>query len=151
AIKEDYANLLPISREIVEKHTQALPHIFQQGTAGLPEVYFLGLLESDSKVMYVAEYEQDIVGYAIMELSEVSFRDILVPRNVAFIADIVVLKSHQGKAIGYALFQQCIEWAKAKGADSVDLLVWEFNEDAIAFYERQGMKSIHRTMSLRLK
>ncbi|HCF86561.1 MAG TPA: N-acetyltransferase, partial [Ktedonobacter sp.] len=77
--------------------------------------------------------------------------DILVPRNVAFISDIAVMKSHQGKGAGYALFQQCTEWAKSKGADSLDLMVWEFNREAIAFYERQGMGSMHRTMSLELK
>lgn len=151
ATREDYANLLPIAYETQEKHAEALPHIFQKGTAGLPEEYFLRLLASDSKVMYVAEFEQSIVGYVILGLSEVSYLDILVPRHEAFITDIAVMKSHQGKGAGYALFQQCTEWARSKGADSLNLMVWEFNRDAIAFYERQGMGSIHRTMSLELK
>ena len=151
AAKEDYAALLPIARETQEKHVEVLPHIFQKGTAGLPEEYFLGLLASDSKTMFVAQFDQSIVGYLIMELSEESYLDILVPWNVAFIADIAVMKKHQGKGIGYALFQQSIEWAKAKGAHSLDLMVWEFNKDAIAFYERQGMEALHRTMSLELK
>jgi ribosomal protein S18 acetylase RimI-like enzyme len=151
AAKEDYAALLPIARETQEKHVEGLPHIFQKGTAGIPEEYFLGLLASDSKIMYVAELEQSIAGYVSMELSEVSYLDILVPRKVAFIIDIAVMKRYQGKGIGYALFQQSVEWAKAKGADSLDLMAWEFNRDAIAFYERQGMVSMSRTMSLELK
>jgi len=151
ATKEDYVSLLPIARETQEKHVQAHPHIFQSGTAGLPEKYYLGLLKGGSKVVYVAEVERSIVGYVIMELSKVAYLDILVPRKVAFIADIAVMKSHQGKGIGYALFQKCVEWAKAKEADSLDLMVWEFNKDALAFYERQGMESMNRTMSLALK
>ena len=95
--------------------------------------------------------EQSIAGYVIMELSEVSYLDILVPRKVAFIIDIAVMKRYQGKGIGYALFQQSIAWAKAKGSDSLDLMVWDFNQNAIAFYERQGMKSMNRTMSLELQ
>ncbi len=151
ATKEDYVSLLPIARETQEKHIQAHPHIFQSGTAGLPEKYYLGLLKGGSKVVYVAEVERSIVGYVIMELSNVAYLDILVPRKVAFIADIAVMKSHQGKGIGYALFQKCVEWAKTKEADSLDLMVWEFNKDAMAFYERQGMESMNRTMSLALK
>jgi ribosomal protein S18 acetylase RimI-like enzyme len=151
ATKEDYVSLLPIAGETQEKHVQALPHIFQSGTAGLPERYYLGLFKSGSKVVYVAEVEQSIVGYVIMELSNVAYLDILAPRKVAFITDIAVLKSHQGKGIGYALFQKCIEWAKTKEADSLDLMVWEFNKDAMAFYERQGMESMSRMMSLGLK
>lgn len=151
AAKEDYAALLPIARETQEKHAEGLPHIFQKGTAGLPEEYFLGLLASDSKMMYVAEFEQNIAGYLIMESSKASYLDILKPRKVAFISDIAVLNRYQGQGIGYALFQQSIAWAKAKGADSLDLMVWDFNQDAIAFYERQGMKSMNRTMSLELQ
>jgi diamine N-acetyltransferase len=151
ATKEDYVSLLPIANETQEKHVQAHPHIFQSGTAGLPEKYYLGLIKSGSKVVYVAEVEQSIIGYVIMELSNVAYLDILAPRKVAFITDIAVLKSHQGKGIGYALFQKCVEWAKAKEADSLDLMVWEFNKDAMAFYERQGMESMSRIMSLGLK
>ena len=151
ATKEDYVSLLPIADETQEKHVQAHPHIFQSGTAGLPEKYYLGLIKSGSKVVYVAEVEQSIVGYVIMELSNVEYLDILAPRKVAFITDIAVLKSHQEKGIGYALFQKCVEWAKAKEADSLDLMVWEFNKDAMAFYERQGMESMSRVMSLGLK
>jgi len=151
ATKEDYVTLLPIAYEAQDKHVQAHPHIFQSGTAGLPEKYYLGLIKSGSKVVYVAEVEQSIVGYVIMELSNVAYLDILAPRQVAFIADIAVLKSHQGKGIGYALFQKCVEWAKAKEADSLDLMVWEFNKDAMAFYERQGMESMSRVISLGLK
>jgi GNAT superfamily N-acetyltransferase len=62
-----------------------------------------------------------------------------------------ILKNYQGKGIGYQLFQACVAWAKSKGADSLDLMVWNFNKDAIAFYERQGMESLNRTMSLTLK
>ena len=151
AAKEDYAALLPIARETQEKHVEGLSHIFQKGTAGLPEEYFLGLLASDSKMMYVAEFEQKIAGYLIMELSKASYLDILKPRKVAFISDFAVLNRYQGQGIGYALFQQSIAWAKAKGADSLDLMVSDFNQDAIAFYERQGMKSMNRTMSLELQ
>ncbi|GAC1488437.1 MAG: GNAT family N-acetyltransferase [Ktedonobacteraceae bacterium] len=151
ATKEDYSALLPIAHETQDKHSEALPHIFQNGTAGLPEDYFLKHLEGETKSVYVAEFESNIVGYVLLGLEQVSYIDILVPRNVAFISDIVVLKSHQGKSIGYQLFQACVAWAKSKDADSLDLMVWNFNKDAIAFYERQGLESLNRTMSLALK
>jgi hypothetical protein len=59
AAKEDYAALLPIARETQEKHVESLPHIFQKGTAGIPEEYFLGLLASDSKIMVTAQVSRD--------------------------------------------------------------------------------------------
>jgi len=64
---------------------------------------------------------------------------------------IAVLKSHQKQGIGHLLFQQSIAWAKDKGATSLDLTVWEFNEDAILFYERHGMGTLTRQMTLPLE
>jgi hypothetical protein len=41
-------------------------------------------------------------------------------------------------------------WAKGNGAAVLTLQVWEFNADAIAFYERRGMTTMHRQMVLPL-
>ena len=150
AIQKDYPALLPIASESQTLHVEALPHIFQKGVVGLPENYFLSLLGSESSTVYVAESENSIVGYVIVDFKRESYLDIFIPRDVAFISDITVMKAHQGQGVGYRLFQQCVEWAKAKGASSLDLMVWDFNKNAIAFYERRGMASIHRTMSLPL-
>jgi ribosomal protein S18 acetylase RimI-like enzyme len=150
ATKEDYPALLPIASESQALHAEAHPDLFQRGVAGLPEDYFLGLLESEASSVYVAEFEQSIVGYVIVEFRHEAYLDILIPRDVGFISDITVLKTHQGRGIGHLLFQQCVEWAKARGAISLDLMVWNFNKRAIAFYERHGMKTMNRTMSVPL-
>ena len=150
ATQEDYGAILPIAYESQAKHADALPHIFQQGVAGLPEDYFLGLLKGDSSVVYVAEFEKSVVGYVLLEHKEVSYLDILIPQKVAFISDIAVLNSYQGKGVGRLLFQECVEWARSRGTASLELMVWEFNKDAIAFYERMGMQTANRTMALEL-
>src|SRR2546421_12869633 len=100
ATKEDYPALLPIASESQAQHAEAHPHLFQQGVAGLPEDYFLGLLESEASTVYVAEFEQSIVGYVIVEFKREAYLDILIPRDVGFIRDITVLKTHQGKGVG---------------------------------------------------
>jgi GNAT superfamily N-acetyltransferase len=42
-------------------------------------------------------------------------------------------------------------WASDRGADALDLRVYEFNKEALNFYQRLGYTTIIRTMSLRLK
>ncbi|MFL5706347.1 MAG: GNAT family N-acetyltransferase [Ktedonobacteraceae bacterium] len=150
AVPTDFTAIQPIDSESQEKHAHALQHIFQQGVYGLPQDYYLSLLAGDNSVVYVAELNHNIVGYVIAEYKELAYLDALIPRKLAFISDIAVREAHQGQGIGYALFQTCVNWARTKGANSLDLMVWEFNKDAIAFYERQGMQSLNRTMSLEL-
>lgn len=150
ATKEDYAALLPIGLETQEKHADAHPEIFQSGVAGLPEDYYLEHIDSETQAIYVAEIAGNIVGYVLIEVKDNSYLDILLPRRLVYITDIAVLKTHQRQGIGHLLFQQSIEWAKDKGAASLDLTVWEFNQDAIAFYERHGMQTLTRQMTLPL-
>src|SRR5947209_8371517 len=121
ATQEDYPAILPIAHEAQEKHATALPHIFQRGVAGLPEDYFLSLLENDSRGMYIAEHEKSIVGYTIVGLEQARYLDILVTRTIASIHDIAALRAYQGQGIGRSLFEACVEWAKEKGAASLDL------------------------------
>ena len=90
------------------------------------------------------------MGYVLLKVTDNSYLDILLPRRLVYITDIAVLKTHQRQGIGHLLFQQSVEWAKDKGAASLDLTVWEFNQDAIAFYERHGMGTLTRQMTLPL-
>jgi hypothetical protein len=41
-----------------------------------------------------------------------------------------------------------IAWAK--GADRLSLQVWEFNQEARAFYQQLGLETLQRTMALPL-
>lgn len=56
----------------------------------------------------------------------------------------------QRQGVGKKLFEACMEWSKNKGASSLELNVWEFNEKAISFYESFQMKTVSRKMSLEL-
>ena len=42
------------------------------------------------------------------------------------------------------------EWAAQRGAAGLELHVWEFNAEAIAFYRRQGYSTAGRRMWRRL-
>jgi ribosomal protein S18 acetylase RimI-like enzyme len=64
--------------------------------------------------------------------------------------DFCVKSSHQKKGIGRVLFQHIVEYSKTEGASSLQLVVWEFNKDAIKFYETLGMSTRNRRMELNL-
>lgn len=58
----------------------------------------------------------------------------LVRRKYGYIHDFSERKAIQKQGVGGLLFTSCSEWAKAKGATSIELNVWEFNTNTIAFY-----------------
>jgi hypothetical protein len=57
---------------------------------------------------------------------------------------IYVLKAFHGKNIGQILFDKAINIAKQKKLDTIWLGVWEKNEKAIKFYEKNGLKAFDK-------
>jgi len=55
---------------------------------------------------------------------------------------IYLLRSAQGGGRGAALMAEAVEMARAWGADSLWLGVWEHNHKALAFYARSGFREV---------
>jgi ribosomal protein S18 acetylase RimI-like enzyme len=139
-----------LAREILVFHATALPENFRIIDPALPELRFRDLITSASSAILVAEYDGHIVGHVECRVPPASANAAQTPQVRAVIETIVVAAQMQGKGIGRSLFSAAAIWAKDHGADTLLLEVWEFNEGAIAFYERLGMTTVHRRMSLPL-
>lgn len=48
------------------------------------------------------------------------------------------------------LFTHIVDYAKSNEASSIQLNVWDFNENAIKFYESLGMSTRNRRMELNI-
>ena len=57
-----------------------------------------------------------------------------------YIDDLCVDAAQRGKKIGSKLYQAVSDYAKMRKCYNITLNVWCCNEDAIAFYEKLGLK-----------
>lgn len=146
---EDHNAVNLIVDEGQDEHAEALPHIFNKVDHVMPESYFRELLKDPKSEILIAKINKEVVGFAVMELNESPPFDSLIPRKFAYMNDFGIKSSYQRNGIGKILFEACVEWAKNNNAASLDLNVWEFNKKAIAFYERFGIESASRKMTLR--
>lgn len=147
---EDYEEINLIVKEGQDEHSEALPSIFKKVDQAMPQNFFYELMENPKCDILIARMNKEIVGFAVMELHESPPYETMNPRTFAYMNDFGVKNSHQREGVGSELFQACREWSKDKGATSLELNVWEFNQKAISFYEKFGMTSISRKMSLEL-
>ncbi len=60
--------------------------------------------------------------------------------NILTQEDLVVDKDFRRRGIAKRLFAFMEEEARKRGAKRLDLMVWEFNREALKFYESFGMK-----------
>ena len=151
AVAADYPALVPLAAEILTQHAAALPAVFRTIPEPLPDWYFRGMLRDPASDIFVAQTAADgIVGFVQMTVRSHSEVPIYVLRRVATVENLIVTRAHRRRGIGRALMAACVARAREQRADSLDLLVWEPNAAALAFYERLGMRVQNRTMTLPL-
>ena len=152
ATADDYNSLCELFSEIDALHRDNLPHIFQQPNgAAREEDHYLGLVADENVALLVAEAGKDLVGFVHAVLRDAPAVPFFVPRRYVVVDAVVVRSGLQKHGIGRRLMDEAQAWAVAKGATSIELNVYEFNETAISFYEGLGYQTFSRKMSKELR
>jgi len=147
----DYENLFDLFDEIDSLHRDNLPRRFKKANGPAREKgYFLGLIENEKHGLFIAEIGEELVGFVHVIIADAPSFPIVVPRRFAILDSIVVNASYQQHGIGKLLMDKMQAWAINKGATSIELNVYEFNETAISLYEKLGYRTLSRKMSKEL-
>lgn len=134
-----------------DDHVQGDDMVFREVETVMPKEYYIELLEQEHNTVLVARKENKIIGFAVISIEASPVFPSLVQRRFAYIHDFGVDQSEKRKGIGSLLFEACLKWAKEMKVNEVELNVWEFNEEAISFYEKHSMKTISRKMRLAIQ
>jgi diamine N-acetyltransferase len=152
AAPQDYEPLLPLFDEIDALHRQHHPERFQKPAGPARERgYFLAVLADEQHGFFVAEIDRDLAGFVHVVLQETSSVPIIRPRRLAQIDEIEVKAAYRGHGAGRLLMEQAETWARSQGAVSIELSVYEFNQEAQAFYRGLGYAALLRRMGKTLK
>lgn len=139
--------------EVARLHMLALPHVFRPGKSALErdEYLFAGrsftaFLEDRDGLLLVAEAGGSIVGVLLGRIERSAATPVLAARRTLHVLSLMVRSGSRRAGIGRALMKAAENWAKGAGATEVELHVWEFNQEALAFYEALGYETVERTM-----
>ncbi len=115
----------------------------------LPEHY--AALLSDANAFPIAAYDGDkLVGFASAFMKPANPHPAILPHRIAYIDDICVHSDCRGMGIGTLLYNATVRLAKERGADTLMLTVWAFNESAMRFYKGLGMTERNINMEMKL-
>ncbi len=147
ATQADYSSLCKLFAEADAYHSQAVPHVFRpaNGPARTPE-YIADILGNETSRLFVAEHEGQVMGLVHVDIREAPDHPIMTPRRYAKVDDLVVGKDFRRFGIGQSLMNTVHQWARERGVHEIELNVWEFNQGAIALYEKLGYKTAARRM-----
>ena len=151
AISDDYTEVCKLIVEVHKLHLKSRPNVYLDINNPLEKEYFDGLLSSGNTKLFIVENDdnKELVAYSIIQIMNTK-NPIYIPRTFAYIDDFCIKSKFKRTGIGRLLFNHIVEYAKAENATSLQLNVWEFNEDAIKFYETMGMCTRNRRMEVNL-
>ena len=143
----DYKALKPLFEQLDDQHHQALPDFFRPAEEINRSQRFVNeILVNDESELFVAEVEGKIVGLvhiAVYNRDHPSTQ----PIWFGYIHDIVLKRAYQGHGISQQLLSTAVNWAKQRHEIvQIQLNVFEFNQRAIAFYEKFGFITNSRHM-----
>ena len=150
AKNSELAEVNELRRQVHKLHAKGRPDIFRKKfgrkLADFVYVYFTG---ETSKII-VAKAEGKICGFATIEIVHKPRSPYNKARSYLKVTELGVDKAHRRQGTGRAIFDFIKTYASAQGFDTVELDVWEFNEDALKFYESMGFTTYRRFLECKL-
>ena len=144
AEEKDIARINELLVQIGGIHHKARPDIFNPATPKFSADDLKEIFESPTKYVFVAVDESDVVqGHLFCHIRESDGQGVIAKIKTLWIEDLCVDESVRSKGVGTLLFDAAEKFAKEQQCGSITLNVWNFNEGAMAFYEKNGM-SIQR-------
>lgn len=140
AVPEDYPAIRLLSGQVHQLHEQARGDIFLPAESSYTQKEYQELLTAPATAVLLAEEEGQPVGYAVLELYGPHNRRILRQRLICSIEDFCIHSAWKRRGYGRQLFEEIVALARRSGADTLELTVWDFNRDALYFYQAMGMK-----------
>ena len=139
AKRNDIEEVSKILLEVADLHEKERPDIFKAKT--LEEIkkdVSKSLIDKNSKV--IVYEEEKILGVIIYKIKIVENHKSLKDSKILWVDEIGVKEGYKKHGIGKKLMSYAKEEAKKGNYDRLELNCWSFNENAIEFYKKIGMK-----------
>ncbi|HEY8561870.1 MAG TPA: GNAT family N-acetyltransferase [Pyrinomonadaceae bacterium] len=134
-----------LARQHEEYDARRFARLYSEADA---EWYYGSRNETADEAVFVAEIDNEIVGFAYLQYEAKNYPALL--ENAAWLHDIYIEESARKTGAGRLLIEKSVEAALEFGADKLILSVAAKNEAARAFFERRGFRETMIEMMLDL-
>lgn len=139
AASTDSLLLSTLCMDVQKLHAQKHPTLFKYPlSSDFAVPFFEQMFPDDTKYIYIAEENEQALGYVFFKVMERDENPFLFARRYLLIDQISVRPEAQGRGVGKALIQQVEVVAHELGVPLVELGSWDFNTSAHGFFEKKG-------------
>ena len=148
ATENDLQRVNELRRQVSELHADARPDMFKPGFPHEVQDFLQAMFVADDKHILVAEAEGQIVAFACLAEMEIPATTYRPARRYLEVDEVGVDESVRRQGVGRKLFEAIRQFAKDRGFPRIELNMWEFNKDALKFYETIGFSTYRRYMEM---
>ncbi len=147
--KEDELERINVLRKQVnDLHVEGKPDVFKPGFNEELQNYVYYIFKDPEQKIVVADKDGEICGFAILHHIYKPENPFMKVRDFLDIDEFCVDEKHRREGIATAMIEFIKSFAKEQGYHRLELNMWEFNQDALAFYEAAGFDTFRRYMEM---
>jgi ribosomal protein S18 acetylase RimI-like enzyme len=147
----DHEKITILEEQIFKLHSENRSDWIDNNKIGFNTEYYKSIIENPDKgIIFVAEENDNIIGHCIIIIYDIKNHFLMKDMKNITIEDLCIEKEYQKKGIGKKLFDEAINYGRKIEANILELGVWDFNKNAVKFYEHLGMKTRLRRMEYKL-
>ena len=137
-----------LRKQVNDIHVEGKPEVFKAGFGEELRDFIKVIWNDPEQEIVVAEDGGVICGFAVLHHINKPETPFMKERDFIDIDEFCVDKDHRRKGAASVMVSFIKEFAKEKGFSRIELNMWEFNQDALAFYGAAGFKTFRRYMEM---
>lgn len=147
---EDINGIAVIMFQVSQIHYDNRSDIFKMKNEEEIREEIKEMILNKEKDLLIVEKHSKIVGVLIYRIKHIKKHMNIKDSKIIWIEELGVSEEYRRQGIGRILMKELKKIAKKANCQRIELNCWEFNKNAIEFYENQGMKAQRRIMEIDL-
>lgn len=150
ADKNELEKVNEIRKQVSDLHSKGRPDIFFPEFEGEIRDCIYEICDDETKKIIVAVEKDEICGMAVIQEIRKPAGVYQKARDYIEVDQFGVKDTFRRQGVATKLVEFIKEYARKKGFPKLELNMWEFNQDALAFYEAAGFSTYRRYMEMDL-
>ena len=147
--EEELEQVNELRKQVNELHVKERPEIFKPGFPRELREYVYEIFRDPLKKIVICEDSGRICAFAVLNHITKPETPFMYVRDYLDIDEFCVDEACRRQGIATRMVGFIRDYAKSEGFDRVELNMWEFNRDALAFYESAGFTTYRRYMEMK--
>ena len=150
AKENELARVNELRKQVNDLHVEGKPEIFRAGFNDELRDFIYKIWKDPEQKIVVAELNGVVCGFAVLHHIHRPENPFMRERDFMDVDEICVDKEYRRQGIATKMISFIRNYTKEKGIKRLELNMWEFNQDALAFYEAVGFKTYRRYMEMEM-